>query len=154
MADRSAPLCGTPFIWRTPRGASSVPTSNSRYKYSECAPGQDTVKWSSINWGVPSPCLQRPWDRVCLTDNQRSAFYVPKFKVKPERGHSKTTWTIFSVIYTWTFFNKNVDKNWPGRLWMANYLVPTHSFPRSFWMPPKGWFFQRVPGWNAGRLLQ
>ena len=37
VAHRSAPLCGTPFIWRTPRGASSVPTSNSRYEYSECA---------------------------------------------------------------------------------------------------------------------
>ena len=37
VADRSAPLCGTPFIWRTPRGASSVPTSDSCYEYSECA---------------------------------------------------------------------------------------------------------------------
>ena len=36
VADRSAPLCGTPFILRTPRGASSVPTSDSRYEYSEC----------------------------------------------------------------------------------------------------------------------
>ena len=37
VAHRSAPLCGTPFIWRTPRGASSVLTSDSRYEYSECA---------------------------------------------------------------------------------------------------------------------
>ena len=36
VADQSAPLCGEPFIWCTPRGASSVPTSDSRYEYSEC----------------------------------------------------------------------------------------------------------------------
>ena len=36
VADRSAPLCDRPFIWRTPRSASSVPTSDSRYEYSEC----------------------------------------------------------------------------------------------------------------------
>ena len=80
-------------------------------------PSGDMVKWSAINWRAPSPCLQRPWDEVCLTDNQRSAFYVPKFKVKPERGHSKTTWTISSVIYDhWTFLNKNVYKNRPSNL--------------------------------------
>ena len=32
VADQSAPLCGTPFTWRTPCGASSVPTSNSRLR--------------------------------------------------------------------------------------------------------------------------
>ena len=37
VAHRSALLCGAPFIWRTPRGASSVPTSFSCYEYSECA---------------------------------------------------------------------------------------------------------------------
>ena len=44
VADRSAPLCGTPFIWRTPRGASSVPTSDSRYECSECE-CQAKVRW-------------------------------------------------------------------------------------------------------------
>ena len=51
-------LCGTPFIWRTPRGASSVPTSDSHYEYSECGWGEGRgskiVKIADVfKWMVP-----------------------------------------------------------------------------------------------------
>ena len=55
VAHQSAPLRGTPFIWRTPRGASSVPTSHSRYEYSECAPNL---------WHVTSILVCRIFDVV------------------------------------------------------------------------------------------
>ena len=63
MADQSALLCGTPFIWRTPRGASSVPTSDSRYENSECvteAWGQKN-KWSAnLADGAANALAQNP----------------------------------------------------------------------------------------------
>ena len=72
VADRSAPLCGTPFIWCTPRGASSVPTSDSCYEYSECGYILDYYWDQMANAGCRTyyirtmTCFDNPWSKMTL----------------------------------------------------------------------------------------
>ena len=99
MAHRSAPLCGTPFIWRTPCGASSVPTSDSCYEYSECVDG-DRV-WTANPWVKIPECLQQDhpgsmqaFSTVRCPCNRHIS--LSPFELKMFQRHCLTGWNVQS----------------------------------------------------------